>query len=127
MRQGDPISPYLFLLAAEGMSCLLRSRGITENLVGIQVAPIAPPVNLLIFADDVLLFFKANRSAGVEVNNALQAYCQESGQRVKRSKSYIHFGKGVSKVICAEIKEFLEVTNEALSESYLGMPTDVAR
>ena len=60
IRQGDPISPYLFLLAAEGLSCLLKSQRESSNLGGIQVAPSAPPVNHLLFADDSLLFFKAN-------------------------------------------------------------------
>jgi hypothetical protein len=127
IRQGDPISPYLFLLAAEGLSCLLRSRGISENLVGIQVAPTAPPVNHLLFADDSMLFFKANIGAAMEVNNALQAYCQTSGQRVNRSKSSIYFGKGCAEQIREEIKLVLDVTNETLSEKYLGMPTEVGR
>jgi hypothetical protein len=68
----------LFLLAAEGLSFLLRSRGISENLVGIQVAPTAPPINHLLYADDSLLFFKANSGAAVEVDSALQLYCHAS-------------------------------------------------
>lgn len=127
IRQGDPISPYLFLLAAEGLSCLLRSRGISENLVGIQVAPTAPPVNHLLFADDSLLFFKANIGAAVEVNNALQSYCQASGQRVNLNKSSIHFGKGCPDQIRGDMKSVLQVSNESLSEKYLGMPTDVGK
>jgi hypothetical protein len=63
----------------------------------------------------------------VEVNNALQSYCQASGQRVNRSKSSIHFGKGCSEQIREEIKFLLEVTNETLSEKYLGMPSDVGK
>lgn len=60
IRQGDPISPYLFLLAAEGFSCLLKSKGNNESVKGVVVAPTAPPVNHLLFADDSLLMFKAN-------------------------------------------------------------------
>jgi len=40
-------------------------------------------------------------------------------------KSSIHFAKGVSGGIREEIMETLDVHNEALSEKYLGMPTDV--
>lgn len=46
--QGDPISPYLFLIAAEGLSCLLKSRS-QSSMPGIKVAPMAPTVNHLLF------------------------------------------------------------------------------
>nr|XP_040249320.1 uncharacterized protein LOC120966829 [Aegilops tauschii subsp. strangulata]XP_045086245.1 uncharacterized protein LOC123494445 [Aegilops tauschii subsp. strangulata] len=42
LRQGDPISPYLFLLAAEGLSCLLKSTRSNERIQGIMVAAGAP-------------------------------------------------------------------------------------
>jgi len=63
LRQGDPISPYLFLLAAEGLSCLLKLRSESSNLQGIVVAPTAPAVNHLLFVDDSLLFFKSSESS----------------------------------------------------------------
>ena len=57
IHQGDPISPYLFLLAAEGLLCLLKSRTQSSSLSGIKVAASAPMVSHLLFADDNLLFF----------------------------------------------------------------------
>ena len=59
--QGDPISPYLFLLAAEALSCLLKARNQLSVLNGIKVAPSAPVVSHLLFADDSLLFFRGNQ------------------------------------------------------------------
>jgi hypothetical protein len=47
IRQGDPISPYLFLLAAEGLSCLLKARTQSSILKGIKVALSAPMVSHL--------------------------------------------------------------------------------
>jgi hypothetical protein len=56
IRQGDPISSYLFLQAAEGLSCFLKSYSPEDVIPGIKVAPNAPQVNHLLFADDSLLF-----------------------------------------------------------------------
>jgi hypothetical protein len=44
---------------------------------------------------------------------------------VNMDKSSIHFSKGCGEAIRDEIKQILDVHNEALSEKYLGMPTDV--
>ena len=60
IRQGDPISPYLFLIAAEGLPCLLKHSSQSLVLGGIKVAPTAPVVNHLLFADDSLLLFKSS-------------------------------------------------------------------
>ena len=80
IRQGDPISPYLFLLAAEGLSCLLKSRIQSSSLMGIRVAPSSPIVSHLLFADDSLLLVKENRENSEEVRNVLNLYCSASGQ-----------------------------------------------
>jgi hypothetical protein len=71
IRQGDPISPYLFLLAAEGLSCLLK-----DKVQSSMVAPSAPMVSHLLFADDSLLFFKASRENVEIIKDTLQVYCK---------------------------------------------------
>jgi hypothetical protein len=58
IRQGDPISPYIFLLVGEGLSCLLKSNFQSPHLEGIRVTPVAPPVNHLLFADDSRCFLR---------------------------------------------------------------------
>jgi len=96
IRQGDPIFPYLFLLAAEGLSCLLNSRLQSSTLKGIKVAPSAPVVSHLLFADDSLLFFGANLENAQVINDVMETYCRASGQQINMDKSSIHFAKGVS-------------------------------
>jgi len=125
IRQGDPISPYLFLLAAEGLSCLLNSRLRSSTLKGIKVAPSAPVVSHLLFADDSLLFFGGNTENAQEINDVMETYCRASGQQINMDKSSIHFAKGVSNSTREEIKTLLNVQNESVSEKYLGMPSDV--
>jgi hypothetical protein len=98
LRQGDPISPYMFLLAAEGLSGLLKNSRQSSVLEGIKVAPTAPAVNHLLFADDSLLLVKACVEGALEVNAILEKYCNASGQRVNRDKSSVFFSKGCTEV-----------------------------
>jgi hypothetical protein len=93
IRQGDPISPYLFLLAAEGLSCLLKHRSQSSVLSGIKVAPSAPSVNHLLFAYDSLLFFKGTSEGAMDIASSLEVYCQASGQKINRSKSSLFSAK----------------------------------
>jgi hypothetical protein len=61
IRQGDPISPYLFLLCAEGLTCMLKAKGPQFLSRGIRVSCQAPWFSHLLFADDCLIFTQANR------------------------------------------------------------------
>ena len=89
------------------------------------MAPTAPTINHLLFADDSLLLFKANVEGSVAVSNLLDTYCNASGQRINHDKSSIFFSHGCPGPAREVIKISLEVHNESLSDRYLGMPTDM--
>jgi hypothetical protein len=44
LRQGDPISPYLFLICAEGFSSLMHHAEVTNMIQGIRICNEAPSV-----------------------------------------------------------------------------------
>ena len=59
IRQGDPLSPYLFVLCAEGLSALIRKYKAKRWIHGCKVANGAPRVSHMLFADDSYLYCKA--------------------------------------------------------------------
>lgn len=60
LRQGDPISLYLFFFMAEGFSSLLRKANRERQIHGVSIARGAPSVSHLFFIDNSLLFCDAS-------------------------------------------------------------------
>jgi hypothetical protein len=59
LRQGDPLSPFLFLFVADSMSTLLSNEVNQGRITPIKVCRRALGISHLLFADDTLTFFKA--------------------------------------------------------------------
>ena len=89
LRQGDPLSPYLFLLCMEGLTALLSRAENNGDLMGVKVCRDAPAVSNLLFADDSLILMKANATNAACVNSIPDLYCSASGQLVSVEKSSI--------------------------------------
>ncbi|CAH9118865.1 unnamed protein product [Cuscuta epithymum] len=80
LRQGDLLSPYLFLLVAEGLSALFRRYESVGRLHEVSIARKAPMASHLLFADDSLLFFRASHDEASLVKWILADYEEASCQ-----------------------------------------------
>lgn len=63
IRQGDPLSPYLFILCSEALSGLCSKAQADGSLPGIRVALGCPRVNHLLFADDTMFFCRTDEKS----------------------------------------------------------------
>lgn len=91
IRQGDPISPYIYLLCAEGLSSIIKRHEDVGLLHGISIAKGAPPISHLLFMDDCYMFFRANRDEARIMKDVLDRYERLSGQAVNYNKSSVVF------------------------------------
>jgi hypothetical protein len=85
-----------------------------------MVAPAAPAVNHLLFADDSLLFLKASLEGARETKEVLEKYCNASGQHIYLDKSSILFSKGCPTSLRKVIKEEIEVQTLACRLMWAG-------
>ena len=86
LRQGDPLSPYLFLLCAKGLHSLIQQVEISGSIKGVSLCSVGPKVSHLFFADDSLLFCRANSQEASSIMEILKQYKEASGQQINREK-----------------------------------------
>ena len=89
LRQGDPLSPFLFLLVADGLSALLKDAEEKGEYTPLKVCQRAPGVSHLLFADDTLLFFNAKEEQAKKVYEVLTVYERATGQCINPAKCSI--------------------------------------
>ena len=122
LRQGDPLSPFLFILGSEVLSRLLLHQESQELLKGIKIAHNCSPITHLLFADDLILFAKATSSEANILKSILDRYCYWLGQAINTSKSSIHFSKNTVPAVINNISSILPYKRTSISSKYLGLP-----
>ena len=81
ISQEDPLSPYLFIIYAEGLSALIRNYESKQLLHGVKISREAPVITHMLFADNRNLYCKANTEEARKVAELLQVYENASGQK----------------------------------------------
>jgi hypothetical protein len=127
LRQGDPLSPYLFLFCVEGFSTLLKKACDENMLRGVKFGSDGPHITHLLFADDNIVFLEATVESMHALKEVLLAYESASGQKVNLQKSAVYFGDGCGTSLKEGLKGAVGIEAEALNERYLGLPTVVGR
>jgi hypothetical protein len=122
LRQGDPLSPYLFLFVADGLSTLIQHELDSGALQDLHVSRRGPGISHLLFADDSLLFFQGTRKQATVVKSILDRYERSTGQLVSLGKCSIFYGNRVAEDTKVEIKDVLLYETESFEEKYLGLP-----
>ncbi|CAL1384042.1 unnamed protein product [Linum trigynum] len=127
LRQGDPLSPLLFVLCTEGFAALLRQAISEGKLQGVKVAPRAPRISHLFFADDSYLFLRGSLQECENLIEVLNEYEELSGQRVNLDKSAVCFSKNIALADQEFLAAILGVGAVGVHDKYLGLPSLIAR
>ncbi|KAF7829488.1 reverse transcriptase [Senna tora] len=123
LRQGDPLSPCLFILVADVLSSMLDKAVNDGRLCGIKLARSCPPISHCFFADDSLLFLNASKGDCVVVAEILKFYCEASGQDMNLDKSNLFYSKNTPLEVKEDICETLGIKEASNPGKYLGLPT----
>ncbi|CAJ2652835.1 unnamed protein product [Trifolium pratense] len=127
LRQGDPLSPYLFILCADVLSGLMKRKAVTGGIHGIKIARQAPKISHLLFADDSLLFARASSTEADVILSVLAEYQQASGQVVNLDKSEVSFSQNVRNEEKEMIRNRMGVKTVDNHSKYLGLPVVFGR
>ena len=125
IRQGDPLSPYLFVLTMEGLAGIMRATaldpGFTYHWRCRQTS-----ITHLCFADDLMVFCHADTSSVRLVRSALDDFTRVSGLAINTQKSNVYLS-GVSEEIRPHLQAIMGYRFGTLPARYLGVPLVTTR
>lgn len=127
LREGDPLSLYLFLIFTEGFSTLLKLMKQKGLMKGVRVCRGSPSVTHLFFADDNIIFGEATERGGQMIMDILQKYERASKQKINLNKSVIFFNLNLEDQNCNLLMNMLGERRYFNMEHYLGLPNLVNR
>ncbi|XP_062075598.1 uncharacterized protein LOC133779683 [Humulus lupulus] len=120
LRQGDPMSPLLFVLIMEYLTRRLQLAALDPSFRFHPMCKILKLINLC-FADDLILFCKGTHSAVFTLKVALGDFSSATGLTINSAKSQIFFG-GVSSIVRTFISQEMNLMVGSFPLKYLGVP-----
>lgn len=118
LRQGDPTSPYLFILCMDYLSQLIEEKCEAKHWHLVKASQNGPAFSHFLFADDLLFFAKAYIQNNLAIREVLDEFCSILRQTISEAKSRVYFSPNVSR----EMREKLGDIIGFASTPALGFP-----
>ena len=110
LRQGDPLSSFLFFFCAEGLNAILRKLAREGEIECFSLCRNGPRLTHLLFADNCLIFCRSTLEECQKIQTLLSYYEAASSQMTNLAKTTLFFNRNTD-----------EQTQEAMKMS-LGVP-----
>ncbi|WOL07964.1 hypothetical protein Cni_G16714 [Canna indica] len=118
IRQGDPMSPFLFIILEELLHAIIRYYVENKWIDPFKLHNFE--MSHLCFADDVIFTMKSNWKSLKGLKEAISLYCKMSNQRINEEKSMIYFPKALAVEQKHKISNFLCMKEAKYPMQYLG-------
>ncbi|XP_071905685.1 uncharacterized protein [Coffea arabica] len=127
LRQGDPLSPALFVIGAEVLSRDLNNLALQSDFTGFRVPHGCALITHLAFADDVIIFANGSSNSLKRIMRVLELYNQSLGQLVNAQKSgyLVHLSLPPSRR--RMIEWITQFARQSFPIRYLGFPLYLGR
>lgn len=102
----------------------MKTRG---DIVSVKVVRQAPPVSHLLFADDSILFSRANQDEVNKIKEIISIYEAASGERINMGKSELSTSDNLTAIRREELGRELGARQVIQYSKYLGLPTILGR
>lgn len=127
IRQGDPMSPHIFVLCVERLSQMITEAERRGSWKGIHISRNGPSLTHLLFADNMILFGEATETQLKVMMDCFDIFCRFSGQRVNYAKSSIFFSKNVGEDSARALSSLSGIPWTTNLGKYLGVSSGHGR
>lgn len=122
IRQGDPLSPYLFILYMEALSHLIEEKCEEKKWNPVKSSKNGVAFSHLFFADNFHLFANADHINFSTIWDVLDSFCAKSGQSISERKSRVYFSLKVEVDTGESLCDILGFHSTPNLGKYLGFP-----
>lgn len=119
LRQGDPLSPYLFTLLMQNFSSVINQK-VESGDLGLYKVNGTKAVSHLAYADDLMVFCKATESSFTTLRDIFYIFRGNTGLRVSTGKSEVFFSSPTNDK--QRLLDILGFNQGTFPVRYLGLP-----